>query len=101
MPDDQHSEAQARLSAKLVNYIEANPIGRVRTEFTLRLWPEKPTEGRVPDLSIIFIKALKWLHPTTGEGSRTRSLVPSFLPGFSINVQDIFTWPLAPAKSAE
>lgn len=87
MPDDQHSEAQARLSAKLVNYIDANPIGRVRTEFTLRLWPEKPTEGRVPDIAVILNenlqkderfgsrapdlaieKVLKWSRPMTGNG---------------------------------
>lgn len=59
MPDDLHSEAQARMGAKLVNYFDANPIGRVRTEFTLRLWPDKPTEGRVPDISVILNENLK------------------------------------------
>jgi Uma2 family endonuclease len=144
-PDDQHSEAQARLSAKLVNYFDANPIGRVRTEFTLRLWPDKPTKRRVPDISVILNENLK-----AGEryGSRAPDLAieivsrddgwaelfekaqlyfekgsrmvwfvdpyqkgvevvtpsqrkwvndtltcPELLPGFSISVKDIFTWP--------
>lgn len=71
MPDDQHSEAQALLCAELVNYFKANPIGRVRTEFTLRLWPDKPTEGRVPDISVILNENLK---PGERYGSRAPDL---------------------------
>jgi Uma2 family endonuclease len=71
VPDDLHSEAQARLSAKLVNYFDANPIGRVRTEFTLRLWPDKPTEGRVPDISVILNENL---NPGERYGSRAPDL---------------------------
>lgn len=54
MPDDKHAEAQALLCAAIVAYFKLNPIGRVRTEYTLRLWPDRPHEGRVPDLSVIL-----------------------------------------------
>jgi len=153
MPDDQHSEAQSLLCAELVNYFKANPIGRVRTEFTLRLWPEKPTEGRVPDLSVIlnenirkgerygsrapdlaieivsrddgwadlfekaelyfekgsrvvwfvdpFHKGVEVVTPNDRRWVKDTLTCPELLPGFSINVQDIFTWPSAPAKAAE
>ncbi len=153
MPDDQHSEAQARLSAKLVNYIEANPIGRVRTEFTLRLWPEKPTEGRVPDIAVIlnenlqkderygsrapdlaieivsrddswadlfdkaelyfekgsrvvwfvdpFHKGVEVVTPNDRKWVKDTLTCPELLPGFSVKVEDIFTWPSVAPKVAE
>jgi Uma2 family endonuclease len=153
MPDDLHSEAQARLSAKLVNYFDANPIGRVRTEFTLRLWPDKPTEGRVPDVSVILNENLQsgerygsrapdlaieiisrddswtelfekaklyfekgsrmvWFFDPFEQGvevvtPNSRKWVPDtltcpeLLPGFSIQVQDIFNWPSTPNKKTE
>jgi len=153
MPDDLHSEAQARLSAKLVNYVDANPIGRVRTEFTLRLWPDKPTEGRVPDVSVIlnenlqagerygsrapdlaieiisrddswtelfekaklyfekgsrmvwfvdpFEQGVEMVTPNSRKWVTDTLTCPELLPGFSIQVQDIFTWPSAPIKAAE
>jgi Uma2 family endonuclease len=59
MPDDQHSDAQTLLSSELVNYFKANPIGRVRNEFALRLWPENPHEGRTPDLWVTLYKNFK------------------------------------------
>ncbi len=54
MPDNKHADAQARLCIALGIYFKANPIGLVRTEYTLRFWPERPHEGRVPDLSVIL-----------------------------------------------
>jgi Uma2 family endonuclease len=59
MPDSQHSDAHGLLCGELVNYFKANPIGRVRPEFTLRLWPENPHEGRTPDLSVILNENFK------------------------------------------
>jgi len=59
MPDDKHSDTQVLLGAELVNYFKANPIGRVRTEFSLRLWPENPYEARTPDLSVILNESFK------------------------------------------
>jgi len=141
MPDDQHADAQGLLCIELGIYFKANPIGRVRPEYMLRLWPENPYEGRMPDLSVIlkenfkkerygtrapdlaieilsrdddrnalFEKARLYLE----KGSRVVWIVdpfqkgvmvitsngrhwvtdtltcPELLPGFSINVQDIF-----------
>ncbi len=153
MADNFHAESQARLGAKLVFYFEANPIGRARTESTIRLWPENPYERRVPDIAVVlneniregerydthapdlaieivayddrlsgfFEKARLYLE----KGSRVVWIVdpyqkavlvitpneqnwvhdtltcPEVLPGFSINVQDIFNWPAATAKTAE
>lgn len=152
MPDNKHSDAQALLCSELVNYFKHNAIGRVRTEFTLRLWPENPYEGRTPDLSVILNENIKeerygscapdlaieiishddaWsaLFEKADlyfeKGSRVVWFVDPYrqgvmivtsddqrwlkdtltcselLPGFSVKVQDIFTWPSAPAKAAE
>jgi Uma2 family endonuclease len=54
MGDDKHSDAQTILGGELYNYFKANRIGIVRTEFTHRLWPDRPHEGRMPDLAIIL-----------------------------------------------
>ena len=54
MPDYEHAQTQALLVAKLIIYFISNPIGRAVTEFTHRLWPDKPHEGRVPDISVIL-----------------------------------------------
>ncbi len=152
MSDAKHSDAQGLLCGELVAYFKTNPIGRVRPEFTLRLWPDKPNESRVPDLSVILNESLQqdarygthapdlaieivshddswgalfekvnlyfekgsrvvWLvDPSQGgiwviskEGRRweTNTLTcPELLPGFSVNVQDIFSWP-SPSVHAE
>jgi Uma2 family endonuclease len=152
MPDDKHSDAQGRLCTKLGVYFETNPIGRMRPEFMLRLWPDNKYESRMPDISVtlnesfkeerygthapdlaieivtqydrwndLFAKAELYLE----KGSRVVWIVdpyqkgvmvitsneriwvsdiltcPEVLPGFSINVQDIFSWPSVPAKTAE
>ncbi len=149
MPDDKHSDSQGRLCTKLGVYFETNPIGRVRPEFMLRLWPDNKYESRMPDISVIlnesfkeerygtrapdlaieivsqydrwndlFAKAELYLE----KGSRVVWIVdpyqkgvmvvtrddrrwvkdtltcPDLLPGFSVNVQDIFTWPSVKAK---
>ncbi len=54
MSDNKHADAQIRLGAKLVEYFDRNPIGLARTEYTFRLWPDRPHEGRVPDLCAIL-----------------------------------------------
>lgn len=152
MPDKHHSDPQGILGGELYIYFKTNPIGVVRPEFMLRLWPENPYEGRMPDLSVIlnehleeerygtrapdiaieilsrdddrnalFEKAKLYLE----HGSRIVWIVdpyqkgvmvitanerrwvtdtltcPELLPGFSVNVQDIFSWPAAPAKAVE
>lgn len=150
MPDKLHATAQGRLAGKLFIYLEANPVGVVYPEFMLRLWPENPYEGRMPDLSVILNehveeerygsrapdlaieilshgddrnalmeKAKLYLE----NGSRVVWMVdpfqkgvmvitagnkqwvtdtltcPEVLPGFSVTVQDIFSWPTAKTAS--
>jgi len=146
MPDKYHADPQGILCIELGIYFKTNPIGIVRPEFMLRLWPENPYEGRMPDLSVIlnenleeerygsrapdlaieilsrdddrnalFEKAKLYLE----NGSRVVWIVdpfqkgvmvitaagrhwvtdtltcPELLPGFSVNVQDIWAWPAA------
>jgi len=151
-PDDKHSDTQVLLGAELVNYFKANPIGRVRTEFSLRLWPENPYEARTPDLSVILNESFKeerygsrapdlaieilsrddsrnelfekaklyfekgsrmvWMIDPYQKGVMvitpdgrhwvTDTLTcPEVLPGFSVNVQEIWAWPSAPTTAAE
>lgn len=69
MADNFHSEAQIRLGAKLVIYFEANPIGRARTESTIRPWPENPYESRVPDIAVV-------LNENIREGERYDTRAP-------------------------
>jgi len=149
MPDEKHSHTQGRLCTKLGVYLEANPIGLLRPEFMLRLWPDNKHESRMPDVAVIlnenyqeepygtrapdltieivsrhdrwsalFEKAALYLE----KGSRVVWIVdpyqkgvmvitaterrwvndtltcPEVLPGFSINVPDIFSWPAANTK---
>jgi Uma2 family endonuclease len=152
MADNKHSDAQGLLCGELINYFRANSIGRVRPEFTLRLWPENPYEGRTPDLSVILNENFKeerygsrapdlaieiisqddawsalfekadlyfekgsrivWfvdpyrqgvmiVTPDDQRWVKDTLTCPELLPGFSVKVRDIFTWPPAPAKSAE
>jgi len=146
MPNDKHADAQGRLGGKLFVYFDANPIGRVRTEFMLRLWPEDKYESRTPDISVILNESFKEEEYGTrapdlaieivsrydrwtdllekaqlylAKGSRVVWIVdpyqqtvvvitpneqrwvrdtltcPEVLPGFSLNVPDIFNWPAA------
>ena len=59
MPDDKHSDTQSLLCTHLGIYFLKQPLGRVRTEFEHRLWPDNPYEGRLPDLSVILNENLK------------------------------------------
>lgn len=149
MGDDKHADAQSLLCIELGNYFKANPIGIVRTEFTHRLWPDRPHEGRMPDLAVILNENLKaderyatrapniaieiisrddtWtdlfdkaeLYLEKGSQqvwvvdpyqkavvvmtSEDRRWVkdtltcPEILPGFKVDVQAIFTWPVKSA----
>jgi len=147
MADNFHAESQALLSAEVVFYFKKNPIGRVRTESTIRPWPENPYESRVPDIAVVlneniragerydvrapdlaveivsykdrwtgffqkarlylekgsrvvwivdpYEKAVFVITPTEERWVRDTLTCPEVLPGFSINVQDIFNWPAA------
>jgi len=150
--DNLHSDAQALLCGAIGAYFKTKPIGRVRLEFTLCLWPENRYEARTPDLSMILNESLKeekygsrapdlaieivseddrWTDLFAKaklyleKGSRVVWIVdpyqkgvmvitanerlwvndtltcPEVLPDFSINVQDIFSWPSVPAKATE
>jgi len=152
MPDKQHADAQGILGGELYLYLKANPIGVVRPEYMLRLWPDNPYEGRMPDLAVILNKNLKeerygsrapdlaieivsrddgwsalfekaelylenggrvvWIVDPYQKGvmvitSNDRRWVtdtltcPELLPGFSINVKDIFAWPVVSVKAGE
>ena len=146
MPDLQHANTQARLCIALGNFFETNTIGLVLTEFTHRLWPDKPHEGRVPDISVIlnknfqegeryatrapdiaieiisrddvwtelFDKAKLYLEKgsrqvwfidpyekamliVTSEDRRwvgETLTCPEILPDFSLDIQDLFSWPV-------
>jgi Uma2 family endonuclease len=59
MPNNKHSDTHGRLCGFLFKYFETNPLGRVRPEYMLHLWPEKPHEGRMPDLSVILNESLR------------------------------------------
>ncbi len=59
MPDQNHGQTQILLGGKLLNYFIGNPIGRVMSEVTHRLWPENLHEGRLPDLSVILNEHLE------------------------------------------
>ncbi len=151
MPDNKHSDAQARLCIALGIYFNANPIGIVRTEYTVRFSPEKPHEGRVPDLSVILNESFKderygstapdlaieivsrddgwsdlydkaelyfahgsrlvWfvdpmqkgvmvVTPEDRKWVKEALTCPELLPGFSLNVMEIFEWPTAKQKAA-
>jgi Uma2 family endonuclease len=153
MADNFHAESQALLSAEFVSYFKNNPIGRVRTESTIRPWPDNPYEMRVPDLAVVLnenihegegydtrapdlaVEIVSYNDRWTGffekarlyleKGSRVVWIVdpyekavlvitaneqrwvrdtltcPEVLPEFSIDVQDIFNWPVAAVKTAE
>lgn len=149
MPDKLHATAQGRLGGEFYIYFKTNPIGVVYPEFMLRLWPENPYEGRMPDLSVILNEHLEeerygtrapdlaieilsrdddrnalfdkaklylengsrfvWIIDPYQKGvmviaANERHWVtdvltcPEVLPGFSVKVQEIFSWPTAPAK---
>jgi len=147
MPDGKHSDTHSLLCIRMGNYFLANPIGRVRTEFEHRFWPENPYEGRLPDLSVILNESLerdqryatrapdlaveivslgdKWtelfekaelylekgsrvvwiadpfqkgvmvITPTEQRWEREQLTCPELMPGFSVTMDEIFTWPKA------
>jgi len=60
MADYEHSQTQMLLGGELLTYFRINPIGRVLSELTHRMWPEENLyEWRVPDLSIILNEHLE------------------------------------------
>ncbi len=54
MPDSRHADVQGLLCIELGVYLKKNQIGRIRPEYMIRPWPDKPLEGRTPDLSVIL-----------------------------------------------
>jgi len=152
MPDKYHADPQGLLCIELGIYFKTNPIGIVRPEFMLRLWPENPYEGRMPDLSVIlnehleeerygtrapdlaieilsrdddrtalfekaqldlengsrvvwivdpFQKGVMVITPDGRHWVTDTLICPELLPGFSVKVQDLWAWPLAPTTAAE
>lgn len=147
MADYEHSQTQMLLGGELLAYFRKNPIGRVLSELTHRMWPEENLyEWRVPDISIILNEHLElgkryptrapdiaieiissgeawtelfqkarlyftkgcrevWLIDPyeksvtvmTPESRRWVSdlLTSELLPGFQVELKDIFSWPTA------
>lgn len=100
MGDDKHADAQSLLGAEFVNYFKANPIGIVRTEFTHRLWPDRPHEGRMPDLAIILNENLNKSerYATKAPILPSRSS-PAMIPGQTYSTKLSFIWKKAAARS--
>jgi len=59
MPDQEHAQTQILLGSELLSYFKANPLGRVMTELSHRLWPDNSREMRQPDLSVILNENLQ------------------------------------------
>lgn len=58
MPDLAHGIIQNTIGRKLGNYLEAHPVGIVSDDTNFRLWPERATHSRAPDVSFILKERL-------------------------------------------
>ncbi len=58
MPNFAHAVIQNNVGRKLGNYLEGNPIGLVGGDANFRLWPERATSSRAPDVSFILNERL-------------------------------------------
>jgi Uma2 family endonuclease len=54
MPNFAHAVIQGKIVQKINNYLDAHPIGLVGGDANFRLWPERATASRVPDVSFIL-----------------------------------------------
>ncbi len=53
MPNFAHAVIQNNIGKKIGIYLDTNPIGLVGGDANYRLWPERNTESRAPDVSFI------------------------------------------------
>ncbi|MDZ7363789.1 MAG: Uma2 family endonuclease [candidate division KSB1 bacterium] len=53
MANYEHSRIQINVGSALRNYEKSHPIGHTLTELNVRLWKDRPTESRVPDVCFI------------------------------------------------
>ncbi|MEK7729721.1 MAG: Uma2 family endonuclease, partial [candidate division KSB1 bacterium] len=58
MPNFAHAVIQNNVGRKIGNYLETNPIGLVGGDANFRLWPERATSSRAPDVSFILKERL-------------------------------------------
>ncbi len=58
MPNFAHSLIQGKITQRINNYLDANPIGLVGGDANFRLWPERTTHSRAPDVSFILRERL-------------------------------------------
>lgn len=58
MPNLAHGIIQNTIGRKIGNYLEAHPIGVVSDDTNFRLWPERATSSRAPDVSFILKERL-------------------------------------------
>ena len=58
MPNFMHSVIQGKITQWLNNYLTTNPIGLAGGDANFRLWPERATNSRAPDVSFILKERL-------------------------------------------
>jgi len=58
MPNLAHGIIQNTIGRKIGNYLEAHPVGVVSDDTNFRLWPERATSSRAPDVSFILNERL-------------------------------------------
>jgi Uma2 family endonuclease len=58
MPNLAHGVIQINISEPIRNYLKTNPIGLVSGDTNFRLWPERATSSRAPDVSFILNERL-------------------------------------------
>ncbi len=58
MPNLAHGIIQNTIGRKIGNYLEAHPLGTVSGDTNFRLWPERTTSSRAPDVSFILRERL-------------------------------------------
>jgi len=58
MPSFAHGVIQSNIAHGLRDYLESQPIGLVSGDANFRLWPERATQSRAPDVSFILKERL-------------------------------------------
>lgn len=53
MANFEHGVIQNNIGGALRDYLKTHPIGRAATETNFRLWSDRPTESRIPDVCFI------------------------------------------------
>jgi len=64
MANPLHAAIRAAISGELYIYLGHHPLGMVFTEAHFKIWPQRPKEARVPDVSFVINERLPedWLH---------------------------------------